>query len=91
MDRYEKLADEVDVERDQRSLGGEGTQINEFADLRYYNCIEYLNCLQEAAIRNHRYLLCRRCERYRPTATSGSHLDHLTFSSRHDYIQFDLC
>jgi hypothetical protein len=57
---------------------------------RHYDCAMYSECLMAAALRNDRAELCSSCERYCRLHPSAAVLDRLCWSSKADYVQYEL-
>ena len=57
---------------------------------RHYDCATYSECLMAAALRNDRAELCASCERYSRMRPSTALLERLCWSSKADYVQYDL-
>ena len=57
---------------------------------RRYDCVNYSNCLEEAAIRNYCGNMCAKCDSYIKIAISDDHIEDVSLSSKQEYIQYEI-
>ncbi len=67
-----------------------GEEAAEAQPTRHYDCEAYAECLMAAALRNDRAELCSSCDRYSRVRPSMAVLERLCWSSKADYVQYDL-
>ena len=67
-----------------------GEEAAEAQPTRHYDCAAYSECLMAAALRNDRAELCASCDRYSRVRPSMALLERLCWSSKADYVQYEL-